>query len=517
MSSLAELDLRRAYHKPQDDIAEAFYLPCMERARRYDRAVGFFSSTIYALAWTALKGFVDRNGKMRLICSPVLASADADAMADGYAARRESEEARHLREEFRRLLSTPGTVKPARVLAALVAIGVIDIRIAWVGIRAGSRPQRLFHDKLGLFGDSDGNAVAFKGSMNETWPGLALDGNLESVDVFTSWAGERERQRIAEEKDYFEALWEGRFPGVTTVPIPDVIRSELVEASDPNEWRELVDEICVEIAGMAAQSPDGAIGGRTPRPHQLAALAAWRDQGRRGILEHATGSGKTFTALCAIDDAILQGEPVLVVVPSDLLLKQWADELRETFAHLDVRLLTCGGGHTTWKQHGQLQRWTRKAGPSARVVLATLQTASTPEFIDGIQGGRHLFMVADEVHRVGALRARSLLQVETGPRLGLSATPRRAGDPAGTSAILAYFRGIVQPPFTLADAIRAGALTPYVYHVHTVALDADEQAAWDALTLDIQRLYARSTGAKEPDLDAEDRLKRLLIQRARIV
>ena len=46
--------------------------------------------------------------------------------------------------------------------------------------------------RLGLLGDAD-SEIAFKGSMNETWPGLSLDGNLESVDVFVSWGGEREQ------------------------------------------------------------------------------------------------------------------------------------------------------------------------------------------------------------------------------------------------------------------------------------------------------------------------------------
>ena len=49
-SSLAGLTLKQAYHKPEDDIAREFYLPCFSLAQWYDRAVGFFGSSIYALA-----------------------------------------------------------------------------------------------------------------------------------------------------------------------------------------------------------------------------------------------------------------------------------------------------------------------------------------------------------------------------------------------------------------------------------------------------------------------------------
>ena len=110
----------------------------------------------------------------------------------------------------------------------------------------------------------------------------------------------------------------------------------------------------------------------------------------------------------------------------------------------------------------------------SRAVLATLQTASMEEFRGWCVGGRHLFMVADEVHRLGADGARRLLTLNAGARLGLSATPERAGDPDGTTALMDYFGGIVPPPFGLEDAIRARALTPYAYHVHTVSLDDDE-------------------------------------------
>ena len=69
MGTLRELPLKQAYHKPEDDIAHAFYLPCLAAAQIYDRAVGYFSSAIYVLAWPSLREFVASGGKIRLICS----------------------------------------------------------------------------------------------------------------------------------------------------------------------------------------------------------------------------------------------------------------------------------------------------------------------------------------------------------------------------------------------------------------------------------------------------------------
>jgi superfamily II DNA or RNA helicase len=513
-----DLCLKQAYHKPEDDIARVFYLPCMAWAKTYDRAVGYFSSAIYTLAWPSLREFVANGGRIRMVCSPVLATGDVAAMSEGYEARGAAAQGARLRDEFRTLLATPGLVKPARVLASLVALGIMDLRIAWVGDVAGAQSKRLFHDKLGLFSDAFGNSVAFKGSMNETWPGLALDGNLESVDVFVSWSGDRERARIQEEQQYFERLWASEFPGVLTVPLPDVARDALVAASDPEHWPALVDDICVEIEAASGWSPESRPGARVPRPHQLAALEAWRARDRRGILEHATGSGKTFTALCAMKDSFERDEVPLVLVPSDLLLRQWTTELRATFEHVGLRLLVCGGGHADWRDEGRLRAWTRSsAGAAPRAVLSTLQTASQPEFLGLCRGGAHLFVVADEVHRLGAPQARSVLQLESGPRLGLSATPRRAGDPEGTAAVFAYFNGVVRPPFTLFDAIAAGTLTPYAYYVHQLTLESDEQNRWNELSREIRQLYARAQNAGAQRPEAEQRLKQLLIRRARIV
>lgn len=511
---LRDLELKQAYHKPEDDIASEFYLPCLAEASRYDRAVGFFSSAIYVLAWPSLKCFVEKGGKIRLICSPVLSAADSDAVIAGYSAKLDSEQTAIIASEFSRMLSSSSSAKPAKVLSTLVALGVVDFRIAWIKGGGGGKVQRLFHDKLGIFTDSRDDVVAFKGSMNETWAGLSLDGNLESVDVFLSWSGDRERERVADEQSYFTRLWDDAFPGVDVRPFSKITIAELASSADIAHWEDLVDEICIELSASEKWAMTDA---RKPRPHQTSALEKWEEQGRRGILKHATGSGKTFTALCAVESAMEKGEVPLILVPSDLLRKQWTEELRNRFGP-DLKLLVCGGGNTAWRTQQDLRRWTRESATvSNRAVLSTILTASSSSFIDLCSSGSHLFMVADEVHRLGALSAQKILELETGPRLGLSATPERAGDPDGTEAIFRYFGGIVPPPFTLQDAIAAGALTPYSYHIHRATLDQEEEERWSKLSNEIRVLYARLEASEREDASLRNKIRQKLIDRARIV
>ena len=63
---------------------------------------------------------------------------------------------------------------------------------------------------------------------------------------------------------------------------------------------------------------------------QFVALISWRRCGRGGIVEAVTGSGKTNGALAAAADAYRRGLFVLVVVPSRVLMNQWAFHLAKT-------------------------------------------------------------------------------------------------------------------------------------------------------------------------------------------
>ncbi|MGB3337640.1 MAG: DEAD/DEAH box helicase family protein, partial [Devosia sp.] len=519
---LRDLDLRRTYHKGRgkDDLAEDFYLPAVRASCVYDRAVGYFSSSIYLLAWPSLKQFVANGGRMRLLCSPVLSDQDEMAMRQGYSDLADEALSESLKRHFAELLSSPGMAKPAVVLASLVANGIIDCRIAWISPHAEGRATRIFHDKVGLLKDASGECVVFKGSMNETWPALSLDGNIESIDVYTSWRDAGERARVVDEEAYFEEVWAGRWPGVVVKPLPESARSEIISSANIAGWEGLVDDVCLELEDAAHWSADASRqGGRLPRPHQVLALEAWTAHGRRGILEHATGSGKTFTALCAINTSFQKGEIAIVAVPSELLLEQWEDELRSTFDGMGLELLMCGGGHEAWRSNALLRAWTRprQAGSRPRAVLTTMQTAASSHFTALCSTGEHLFLVADEVHRLGAPESQRILSLNTGPRLGLSATPQRAGDPGGTQAIMDYFDGVVPPPYTLQDAIRDGTLTPYAYHPHAIEFDKPEQDEWTRITVQIRRAHARGhqdDGSWAPG--AETRFKMMLINRARL-
>jgi primosomal protein N' len=316
MKRFRDIDILPAYYKGVHDIAKDFYLPCMKSANKYDRATAYFSSAVFIVAWPSLIEFVKNEGKIRLICSPFLNRKDIEAIDEGHRGKTNVELGIMLERQINEMLENPILSKPTRVIASLVSMGIMDIRIAQPDVSNNPFSSRLFHDKVGIFTDSHNDKIVFKGSMNETKAGLSLDGNIESVDVYMSWGDERENNRVIEEMKYYNALWNNKYPEVAVLDFPEAAATALLESSDHEQWEKWTNEISESLECDRANNLFGWANGREPYPHQKDALNNWKNKNRKGILEHATGSGKTFTAILAIRDSIAKNEIPLVLVPS---------------------------------------------------------------------------------------------------------------------------------------------------------------------------------------------------------
>jgi len=497
-TSLASLDLGTEYRSAKEDPAQTFYQPCLEEALLYKRAVGYFRSSVYLVIGPSILDFARRGGRIRLICSPDLTPEDVEGIAKGYRDRNEVISDR-LIAEIDDLLGEQATAYQIRVLATLIATGCLDVKVAVRSIGGG-----IYHEKIGIFVDKDGHRVSFKGSANETWRGWHREGNFESIEVFCSWRGGLEGERVRKHETHFDELWSEGDADVEVCSFPDRALDKLKSLSFK------------EVASvLTATKPLINKDARKPLPHQLSALEAWRANGSRGILEHATGSGKTFTAIIALRDHVNAGRPAIVLVPSQLLLEQWMDELRSEIP--GAALLIAGGGHTTWKAVGRLQGMT-VPDPSlgGRITLATMKTAASDTFRACVVESSDLMVVADEAHQVASGFNSRFLSLNAGLRLGLSATPTRYGDPDGTDKLMNYFSGIVPPPFTLIDAIQQGRLVQYEYFPHPLNLTAIEADEWKKLSLQIRSEMARQKDDEGKGRRLSERAKMLLIRSARI-
>ncbi len=511
---LTGLTIKEEYRTGFEDLVDEFYRPCLEYASLYSRSVGYFSSTVFLLIGPEFIRFAQRGGKARLVCSPFLSNSDIQALEVGYSSGVDEPYAcSQISKAVNKLLSDKRLIKNTEALATLIKCGSLEVKIAFRKNGYG-----IFHEKMGILSEKNGTAVSFKGSVNETWNGWHERGNYETLDVFCSWKNGRDQRQVERNIKYFENLWNDEindlevieFPSVARNRLESVAKGSLEEIAPQNLSNYFSFDNSREINGR-----DSAINKRTPLPHQAAALDGWEKQSFRGVFEHATGSGKTFTALIALKKHLNKSGVALVLVPDRLLHKQWAEEIKEEIPEATV--LKAGDGHNKWRRNRRLFHFTQPGeGLGKRIVLATMGTARLSEFIDSICSGEHLMVVADEVHEIGSPENSKALTINTGKRLGLSATPHRYGDPIGTQKIFDYFGPVVQPPFTLIDAIKSGRLVEYEYLPEAIRFTAEESDAWEKATKDISKEYARSKRDESGVPIASPHLKNMLIQRARI-
>jgi DNA phosphorothioation system restriction enzyme len=255
------------------------------------------------------------------------------------------------------------------------------------------------------------------------------------------------------------------------------------------------------------------------RSYQQQAISNWFKNQGRGTLKMATGSGKTITALAIACQLYQQiGLQVLIIIcPFRHLVNQWGREC-EKFNLQPI--LACESVHK-WqsKFSSQLARINTQQ-QKFLTVITTNETLITPGFQSQLKYlPDRTLIIGDEVHNLGAKKRESSLPRNVGLRLALSATPERHYDEIGTQNILDYFGDILQPEFTLKDAIDCGALVHYLYYPILVELTEAESDRYLQLTRAISRKLMYKSSDRAVNHDEFDRLDLtpLLMQRARLV
>lgn len=513
-STLRQCGVKDHYRSDTDDIVADFFAPCLSVASRYDRAVGYFTSTSLALAANGIQRLADNGGVIRLIASPHLTPEDIEQIDLGYTYREVVERA-ILRELGPQVEDTGDLVSRLGLLGRLIGDSVLEIRIALVR-RGGA--VALYHEKIGVISDRYGNQVAFNGSSNET--ARAFIHNFESIEVFRSWdqADLRRVRRLAQE---FERLWNSDTPNVEVLEFPELGRERLLALaakSDtaPGAPRDRPFDAIVPLDRASLHTP------RLPeqlvvRDYQREAVRQWFAHNGRGVFEMATGTGKTITALTAVTklaEALnARGNSLLAVVvaPQLNLVDQWDAQARAFGMHP----LRCYDDSAAWLRsaHALLGGLSASSGNYAMVITtnATLGRAPFQQFLSSNRAT--LALVADEAHNLGARTYLTKLPAGADYRLALSATPERWFDPEGTQALRDYF-GETLIRLGLREAIAAGALCQYDYRPVLVPLEPEESEAYTALCQKIGIIMARGPTDGDPD---DQTLSAALRRRANIL
>lgn len=500
MSGFAQIEFLDSYSTSKNNLVAEFYEPALSQAVRYDRSSGYFSSALMSLIPLGFADFVSRGGKLRLICSPQLTQTDFEVVTT---LGEQVDDVETMLANLRELVKSrdPDKAILARVFSSLLASGVLEMRIAKTDLTG------IFHDKVGIFEDSQGDFVSFIGSANETaaaWSGFV---NHENLEVFNSARGDS--RRVANHVTYFEDLWANRDTTVETIDVR-VVEHEIYKIASPEPIADILTKI-----RKTARRGEGENEREQPqiilRDYQLDVLEDWASNDFRGVITFATGGGKTLTCIEALSRWTKDGKPGLVLVPSEYLLKQWTDEIEKWLP--DAGLLVVGGhgnGPAKWGKY--LDAFTRAGSEGVqRIVLSTYASARSATFRAKVKTGDHLLIAADEVHTFGSYQNRQMASwLHGGAYLGMSATPERKWDEVGTQSIFDFFGRKLEPPFTLADALEAKVLSQYDYFFEKCYFTADEDEAWEEVT---QRFIRAWLGAGKK---MTKRVTDILIERSRI-
>ena len=508
--SLNELDIRDEYRSLLHNIAEEFLIPALQKATSYDRAVGFFSSTVLASIAYGIEGLARNGGKIRLIASPKLTEEDIEAIKKGYRDREEVITA-SLSASFTQP-ENYGEQERLNLLANLIRDEILDIRIALID---NSAQVGLYHEKLGIIRDNDGNIIAFSGSMNET--NMALNVNYEAIDVFCSWQNEVELNKTRKKVSAFEAIWNNCEPGIVVMDFPETVKRNFLQTY----YREKVDyNNQYTSRAERIQSYSGA---RIPEGFQLHdyqqdAIESWVNHNYHGIFDMATGTGKTYTGLGAIAELnkTLKGHlAVIIVAPYQHLVEQWVEDIR--LFNMEPIIGYSASSQKDWKKRLENairnQKLAVKGAEFFCFICTNATYASTyvQEQMRKIRG--NCLFVVDEAHNFGAANLSKLLNDTFQYRLALSATLERHHDEEGTQKLKDYF-GEKCIEYTLERAIEEEKLTRYKYYPIMIELTDDEQRQYFALTKEIGKCLKVDKNGKTA---LTEKGKKLCLKRARLV
>jgi hypothetical protein len=76
--------IKTEYRSLIDNVVQDFYIPLLQEANSYKRAVGFFSSTSLVEISKGIGSMAERGGHIQIVASPYLSDEDVDAIRKGY-------------------------------------------------------------------------------------------------------------------------------------------------------------------------------------------------------------------------------------------------------------------------------------------------------------------------------------------------------------------------------------------------------------------------------------------------
>ena len=427
-----------------------------------------------------------------------------------------------VKEAIRREMTegkTPFEKARLNLLANLISDNILDIKIAFT---EDSDRMGMYHEKMGIITDAEGNRVAFAGSMNESAAAMTL--NYETIDVYCSWKGEVDR--VIAKENAFASIWNDTEPNIKIIDFPE-LKQEIIDKYkyavpdfeiDKKEYAPDIDTVLHTDLGVYTE-----YGPKFPEwfklhDYQDEAITEWQKRNYRGIFDMATGTGKTYTglgALTTLSKNLGHKLAAIIVCPYQHLVEQWVEDILKF--NIDPIIGYSDSSQKDWPKRLKNAIRDQKLKVRGREFFCFICTNATFSS-DYVQAQlakikSDTLLMVDEAHNFGAPYLSCLLYDNYKYRLALSATLDRHNDEEGTAKLYDFF-GEKCIEYTLDRAIEEKKLTKYKYYPIVVTLTEEELEAYDNLSYEIGKCIMKDKNGK---IKLSSKGEKLALKRSRII
>ena len=438
-----EMDIKHSYKsRGNENIADSFLNPVLAYTKEYKRSVGFFSSGVFDTIMPGIIKLARNHGYIKLIASPKLSEEDATVITLGYE-QRQNYIIDAFSKDFEKELDLLEDEK-LQILFDLVRKKILDIKIA-ITDQCG-----IYHDKLGIMQDFDGNKMVFYGSPNSSYKGYRS--NYEKIRISKGWEP-GSKEIVDEENEEFDSLWNNTNEFVEVYEYQKVAEKKLIEIIEKRSNSNKKNEIVL-------------------RDYQKQAIQAWIDNNYRGFFVMATGTGKTWTAIYSAKELVKEHSSlILICAPYKHLVKQWSEDVEAAFPDADIIMVS--SENPKWDIEISNAIVKTNYDKSAQVIIISTIASFKNKLVNILTkySGERLLIV-DEAHRF-TKRPEALKKIFP-YMLGLSATPFSGTSAAKGTELMQFFGGQVFN-LPIESALDKGFLVPYYYYPIFVYSNYEEE------------------------------------------
>ena len=481
------------YRSLVNDLDKEFFIPSYRESVFLESGVGFFSLGSLILDIDGIVLFLENGGKIHLVCNPRLSEEDINIIIAGQKLDKDCITRSLLRELSEDSQFSESELAALDIICNMICDKHLVIKIAYM-------PDGLYHEKIGIFSDEDGNKIYFSGSANETVNAKLR--NAECIGVALSWDGGS--KMIELQQDYFNKLWNNCFgEKLQVMDFPEAVEKQILEKYRKSSSLEQAIESYHKSKNEQSRRQ------KRIRPYQEQAINEFINNEYAHFYEMATGTGKTFTAVKTVERAIKDKGPLFVVVcvPQTDLQPQW----KAAFEECDFEDIYYLGGLAAGKSDENYDDASILFyGERKTVICIAVYDTFFAKFASQCNNIDDLFFIVDEAHNLTPSYLKAIPK-EPLCRLGLSATLERF-ERYQVDGIKSFFTKGKDETFvySIEDAIDADYLSHYRYHPIIVYLNDDETNRYKAKS----KALALEMNQENRD---EDKISRLRTERSLII